>query len=114
MSGSNCYIYTKYLGNIKTCEEVRVYVKNNGEISKYWAIELGEFDNLIIKNFDEKKSEEALYGKITEIYGGEPEYEINESMLIRTRDDELAMLYSCNILKVDGTYERQFFTVILE
>lgn len=114
-SGStNGYSFTRYIDDFKTCEEVRVFVKDTGDISSFWAMEIGEFKNVYLEGAEEKKSEEALASKIKELYGEKTDYDINENFLLKTRDGKLAMIYSINLTKEDGVEEREFFKVIWE
>ena len=113
-NGISCYIFTRYVDEFMTCEEVRVFVKDTGEISAVWIMELGEFENVNLGDADGKKSEEALSDKIKEMYGDKSGYEINENFLIKTRDDKIAMFYSVDLTKEDGICEREFFKVIWE
>lgn len=113
-NGTSCYIFTRYVDEFMTCEEVRVFVKDTGEISAVWIMELGEFENVNLGGADGEKSEEALSDKIKEMYGEKSEYEINENFLIKTRDGKLAMFYSIDLTKEDGICEREFFKVIWE
>ena len=114
-SGSGiCYIFTRYVGEFKTCEEVRVFVKETGYISTIWTVELGEFDNVSLEGADDNKSEETLAEKIKKDYGEKSEYEVNDKFLIKTQKNEIAMLYNIDLTKENGMCERDFFIVLWE
>lgn len=111
---STWYIFTRYVGEFMTCEEVRVLVRDTGDISTFWAMEIGEFENVSLEGADGGKSEEALAEKIKELYGENVEYKINENFLFKTRENDIAMLYCINLTKQDGICERDFFIVLWE